>query len=469
MPVSQHLVVKWLYNACPLLRGTSSSRSKLRVFGQTHVQEFCNFCGSRDCVRVSVIKLIMPFRELSSVDHGKIQDVVRQGFERAALQVEYLSAKRDTQHQDELALQGAHQQGLISTLHANYSSNQRALVSIHRTQADVLNHHRASRRIATRTQKQTSLILRKLNSADERAIAVSNKTTASLHTIAADIKQLLSLSDNSARIHRGVREIIFLGDHQDMIMAYLSPLQHDLPSAIKSLISQHGEDIPLDGAEWLVSEFKRLVGSAAQETAACYTGSTAKSFDQWFYPKDVVGYRRHKTKKGTAYRSQDMSDVHEHDGHTRSDLWLRKRSKRSDRTWHTSMPSGDIVVSLPTDKDPQDLQEVGLRCNVTQNSSRFEIHARFLRSAASASTPTICAQLNVFTEVKVESDWRHLFRKGGIMEIDSALRKGIISPFFVDTYGDNICLHVSSFYLVIHEQQEHCAFANLVLVVRGIL
>jgi hypothetical protein len=389
----------------------------------------------------------MPFRELSFLGHAKIQDIVRQGFERAGLQVEDLSAKLDAQHQDELALQRAHKQVIISTLHANYSSNQQALVSIHRTQADALNNQHASRHIATRTQKQTSLILRTVNRADERAIAASTRTAASLNTITADLKQLLSLNDNSARIQRSGREITFLGDHQDMIMAYLSPLQHDIQSAIKSLMLQHGEDISSDSGEWLVSEFKQLVGSAAQETAAQYTDSTAKPFDQWFYPDDVVGYRRPKTRKGTAYRSPDIYDVHENDGHTRSDLWSRKRSKQSNRTWSISMPSGDVVVSLPTYRDPRDLEEVSLRCNLTQNNSTIEIHARFRRSMASASEPTICAQLHVFTEVKFEPDWDNLFEYGEISELDSALRNGTISPFFVNDYGDNVCLYVSSFYL----------------------
>jgi hypothetical protein len=398
-------------------------------------------------VRVSAFKLIMPFRELSFLGHAKIQDIVRQGFERAGLQVEDLSAKLDAQHQDELALQRAHKQAITSTLHANYSSNQQALVSIHRTQADALNNQHASRHIATRTQKQTSLILRTVNRADERAIAASTRTAASLNTITADLKQLLSLNDNSARIQRSGREITFLGDHQDMIMAYLSPLQHDIQSAIKSLILQHGEDISSDSGEWLVSEFKQLVGSAAQETAAQYTDSTAKPFDQWFYPDDVVGYRRPKKRKGTAYRSPDMYDAHKNDGHTRSDLWSRKRSKQSNRTWSISMPSGDVVVSLPTYRDPRDLEEVSLRCNLTQNNSTIEIHARFRRSMASASEPTICAQLHVFTEVKFEPDWDNLFEYGEVSELDSALRNGTISPFFVNGYGDNVCLYVSSFYL----------------------
>jgi hypothetical protein len=396
---------------------------------------------------VSAFKLIIPFRELSFLGHAKIQNIVRQGFERAGLQVEDLSAKLDAQHQDELALQRAHKQAIISTLHANHSSNQQALVSIHRTQADTLNNQHASRHIATRTQKQTSLILRTVNRADERAIAASTRTAASLNTITADLKQLLSLNDNSARIQRSGREITFLGDHQDMIMAYLSPLQHDIQSAIKSLILQHGEDISSDSGEWLVSEFKQLVGSAAQETAAQYTDSTAKPFDQWFYPDDVVGYRRPKKRKGTAYRSPDMYDAHKNDGHTRSDLWSRKRSKQSNRTWSISMPSGDVVVSLPTYRDPRDLEEVSLRCNLTQNNSTIEIHARFRRSMASASEPTICAQLHVFTEVKFEPDWDNLFEYGEVSELDSALRNGTISPFFVNDYGDNVCLYVSSFYL----------------------
>jgi hypothetical protein len=49
------------------------------------------------------------------------------------------------------------------------------------------------------------------------------------------------------------------------------------------------------------------------------------------------------------------------------------------------MPSGDMVVSIPSIHDPRGVEEVGMRCNFTQNNSTFEIHARFLRSVAYAS------------------------------------------------------------------------------------
>jgi hypothetical protein len=396
---------------------------------------------------VFVIKLLTRYRELSFVDYAKIQDAVRQGFERAGLQAEDLLTKLDAHHQDELALHGAHQQALTSTLRANYTESQQALVSIQRTQVDVLNHQHTSRRIATRAQKQTSSILRKLNSANETALTVSTETTASLNNIAADVKRILSLTDNSARLQRSGREIFFLGDHQDMIMAYLSPLQPDVQSAVRSLVSQHSEEISSGAAEWLVTEFKRLVGSAAQETAAQYTESTAKAFDQWFYPEDTIGYRKHKTRKRAAAEPPDFDDMVKNDGYTRSNLWSRRRSKQSNRTWPISTPSGDMVVSLPTHHDPQDMEEVGLRCNFTQNNSAIEIRARFLRSVAHASRPTICAQLNVFVQVDGSSRWRDLFYSGTISQLDSALRNGTISPFFVDRAGDNVCLYVSTFYL----------------------
>jgi hypothetical protein len=372
---------------------------------------------------------------------------VRQGFERAGLQAEDVSTRLDSRHRDELAFHGAHQRALASALHANHSASQQALVSIQRTQVDVLNHQHASRRIATRTQKQISSILQKLSSVDERITAASSISTASLDTISADLRKLLSLNDDTARIQRSGREVLFLGDHQDMIMAYLSPLQHDLQFAVRSLVSQYGEDISSDDADWLISEFKRLVGSAAQETASQYTESTAKAFDQWFYPEDLIGYRKPKTRRRTASQLPDYHNMHDRDGHTRSNLWSRKRLKQSNRTWPISRPSGDMVVSLPTHHEPKDVEEVGLCCNFTQNNSAFEIHVRFLRSVAYTSRPTMCAQLNVFIKVDRDNGWYEPFRNGTISQLDSALRNGTISPFFVDDDGDNICLYVSTFYL----------------------
>jgi hypothetical protein len=230
-------------------------------------------------------------------------------------------------------------------------------------------------------------------------------------------------------------------------MTYLSPLQSDLQSAGKSLVSQHGEDVSLNSAEWLVSVFKHLARSAAQETAAKYMGSIANPFDQWVYPEKIVGYRRHKTRNRTASESTNLPDVLENNCHTRSNLWSRKRPKRSSRTWSISMPSGDMMVSIPSIHDPRNLEEVGMHCNFTQNNSTFEIHARFLRSIASASQATICAQLNAFTQVDYGHAWDDIFRSGTVSQIDSLLCKGTISPFFLDTRGNNIFLFVSTLYL----------------------
>jgi hypothetical protein len=146
-----------------------------------------------------VFELIL-YRELAFADHAKIRGVVRQGFERGGLQAENLSTKLDAQHRDELAFHGAHQRALISTLHANHNENQQVLVSLNRVQVYALNHQHVSRCIATRTQKETSSILRKLNSVDGRVMAASTITTASFDMIAGDIKKLLSLNDGSSRI-----------------------------------------------------------------------------------------------------------------------------------------------------------------------------------------------------------------------------------------------------------------------------
>jgi hypothetical protein len=400
-------------------------------------------------------------RELSSLGNTNIKSVVQQGFQKAGLQTadlfETLSAKIDAQHHDMLASCSGHQQTLVSTLNTNQRSilasqnhNQQMLSSIQRTQAAVLIRQNISRRVAARTQKQTSSILHTVTRAETNALDASKRTTVSINNLAADVRQLLSLSSGSACAKRSGREMFFLGERQDMIMAYLLPIQDDMKNAIRNLISQHIGDISPDDAEWLLSEFEHLVGSAAQEQAAQYSGSTAKPFDQWSYPHDTVGYLKHTTTKSNTSGSHDFFNLPENNKQGGLNQWSRKRSKRSQRTWTIPTASGDIQISLPNQlapiRNPQGIEEVGFNFTFAQNRSILEVRARFFRDLIYASQPRMCAQLNVFVQAddEVAISFVEIIQHGTIPEIDTALRKGIISPFYLSRWGDNVFLYVSS-------------------------
>lgn len=281
-----------------------------------------------------------------------------------------------------------------------------------------------------------------------RAANASKAMMSSLDKISADVKQLLQLKNDSAQVRKSGRDIFFLGERRDQIMAYLLPLKDNLDVAMQYLMSQHGEDVSTSDVEWLRSEFKHLIDSAAQEKAARYSTSTATPIDEWSYTEDTIAYLRNTSTKRKTRAFPDSLDSSEKFDHSRPD-WLQTRSKRFQRTWSIPTASGEMEISLPDHgkkaKDAHSLDEVALCCKLEQNRTIFVISARFLRDLTYASRPRICAQLNVFTELNYNGLNRYfdIMSTVTLAEFVAALQTGEISPFHLNEIGWNVCLHVS--------------------------
>ncbi|EAT77583.2 hypothetical protein SNOG_15040 [Parastagonospora nodorum SN15] len=377
--------------------------------------------------------------ELLALGLTDVKTVMLKCFEDAGLKTDRvyqaLVAKIDAQHQDALVLHN-HQKALTSKIDNNQRNqllnqdrHQRTLITTQRTQVEILRRQDASMRVAKGTQQQTSSILRAVT----------------------DIKQLLSLNDGSLLVDQSHRAISFLGERQDRIMAYLLPFQDDIEFAIDSLISQHGHEISASDAEFLRSELQHLVGSAAQEKALQHPGSAAKSFDRWSYPQDTVGFLKNSAKNRTSSGYSYSTDG-EKITSTRQMTGSGKRWALSSRTFNVQTPSGPVDITMPRSReageDIHETAEAGISYVVTQNHSSVHVNAHFLRDLAHAGQPRIYAHLNVFTVVdEATTDRYHsgICNSTSLAKFDTALRQGIISPFHVDKYGNNLCLLVSSF------------------------
>jgi hypothetical protein len=306
----------------------------------------------------------------------------------------------------------------------------------------------------TRISKQTSCVQRTMHHAHAKASESSNKITTSLDKLETDVKQILYNSCSSSSVNQSRRDIFFLGENQDKIVARLLYLEQDVYGAIDHLISRHGSCILVRHAEWLRSEYRHLVGSAAQEQALRYPNSTARPFDRWFYHEDTVGLRNN-TRDFTTPSSRDATTpissktcASNKEDSQRQVGWPKTRRNQSNRLYSIPTSSGYMQISMPATKysseDSQSSQEVGFSVNVVQNGSTVQVHARFLRYLTSAFQPRIYAQLNVSTVIVKNSEIHsNLFRIGSLAEIDIAIRDGTISPFHVDIYGDNVCSYVS--------------------------
>jgi hypothetical protein len=408
------------------------------------------------------LALIVTSSELSALGVAETQASVQQSFRQVGLDIGDLfrvhESKLEARHQDVLATNTHHQQTLISKLDTNrqhlsakQDNHQQILTSVRRTQLDVLDRQDTVMRVTTRTQKQMCTMMQKVTRADTRASRVSKTIMDSLDNISNDIKQLQLSKKSSRKAQQSGRDIFFLGPRQDQILAYLLPMQDDLDFAIDYIISQQSDEVLPSDAEWLRSEFKHLVGSAAQEKALQYPDSTATPLDQWSYPQDTVGFMNSTTRERMAYGSWESEVPRKKDARLRPE-WLRNRPRQPQQVRSVPTASGSMKISLPERRisttDPQGTGEVGVCYTIKQNRSSFEIRARFLRDLTYASRPRLYAQLNIFVEIDNNYFYSRLFANGTMAEVDDALRKGIISPFHIDKYGDSPLLFVSLFSLL---------------------
>jgi hypothetical protein len=334
-----------------------------------------------------------------------------------------------------------------------HDAGTQAISSVQSALSDVLGRQRKATHLSEHTHKQTTTVLRTLKRADMRVAKASRTQIGMLSDVATDVKTLLSLSnDGAVQVQQSNRTISFLGERQDKILTWLLPHQDDLISAIDQLVSQHGQEVSIPHVYWLRSEIGDLVDSAMVERTAQIRRSGARSIDQWSYPEDTVGYLRDRKQKRTVngpFESTRLAQ-NEEEEEERAISRLHKVRKYRNKTWTITTPSGRIDVALPNSspkgRPARHTEEVSFSSALTQGQTSVAIHARFLRDMASARCLRQYTQLNVFTTVGSEIDnaCRELCETGTIEDVDLALRKGIISPFHLDGWAENVCLGVST-------------------------
>lgn len=414
----------------------------------------------RSCHHTFVFILTIAISELTELGDAQVESYVRGQFQEARVEIsEMLQSLDDSlnaHHRTLLRTQQVNQQVLVSQfgrcqkrVSAKQEAHQRTLASIQQTQTNVLQRQDTIARLVSHTQKQNAVIIRALKEANLKKMSKLIDVPASLDRPMDLPRKDDSIHGVDQRAKRGGRDIFFLGERQDQIMAYLLLLQDDLNFAIDFMVSQHRDGVSSSDAEWLRSELEHLMSSASQENALRYVNSTATSMDQWLYPEDTVGYLRStltRRKPNLPRKSSSASRKYTREKPKRP---LRKCGYNTHRTWSVLTKSGSIDIILPDKrvaaKELRACNEVGFCCTVANSRSVVQIRARFLRHLSHASQPKICAQLNMFVVLNDDS-WRAyggLLKSGTLQDIDSALRRGMISPFHLGSYGDNLLLWVS--------------------------
>jgi hypothetical protein len=271
-------------------------------------------------------------------------------------------------------MQTTHQQGLASTLDAHHQqqastsvNHQQALMStVTSNQGQVLAHYNGLKRLSMRNYQQSTVVANKVDTASQTSSAHHFRTRDMVGTLTAEVQRLqVSLSSGSVRQRQSGRDISFPGEHSDMIMAHLLPLQSDLERALDDMIAQYGQDVSAHDVQWLQSEFWHLVDSAAQERASYHPESTAQAFDQWSYPEDTVGFLKLSAKKQTECSSVWPPLARSQAEATQSSWMSRERRKRPNQTFSMEIPAGVLRISMPhlgrtkyASRDTQTIEEL---------------------------------------------------------------------------------------------------------------
>jgi len=264
------------------------------------------------------------------------------------------------------------------------------------------------------------------------------------------------------RTQRWMRNIFFFGERRDMIMAYLLLVKPHLEAAFRNLLTDGIERFSPHYVDWLRYEFDYLVASASQEEATRHRGSSAASFDRWHYSEETMPH--HSRASGRAIEeSNTSSDTPEADY---ANLYLSAPVIAGQRAYTQTTPFGSLRIQSPRRavkakfKRPNNEASFTFTCGIGQ--SVHAIHAHFLRNAANASNPGLCAQLSVFTLAESETHYNKLFASAGVEEIDDALRRGVISPYEINREGRNLCLYVSFYIRVSDRVMKEADLHNLV-------
>ena len=243
---------------------------------------------------------------------------------------------------------------------------------------------------------------------------------------------------------RWMRNVYFYGERRDMIMAYLLLVKPHLETAFQNILNDGIERFPPHHIDWLQHEFDHLIASAAQEEAAAHHESSATSIDRWHYSGETMPY--HSLVPGCEIKELNNTSVTPEADY--ANLYLSALVMAGERAYTQTTPFGSLRIQSPLrackSKFKSQSNEVNFTFTCGIGQSVHAIHAHFLRNAASASNPGLCAQLSVFTLAESEIQYDQLFASANVEEFDNALRKGQISPYHINREGRNLCLYVSS-------------------------
>lgn len=352
-------------------------------------------------------------------------------------------SKLDTQYQEARADKRAREHVTTKKLDLHHELNQekfnkaeQSLVSILDTETKGLRRQNRIAQTTARTHTQTQRISTDLRRANKSSFTEYKYTQQQVSGLTNEVRGLrVAIVEKASAAKKIGGKVQFFGENRDMIMGGLRTVHESLTSATDQILSTDKDVHTKRFCFRLEDEVKRLLSSAAQEAAATYTGSTATPFDKWSYTDhhSIATSERKPICKASS-KALRAAPVHGGDQVRRWKPW---------QTVKLSTPAGKVRISYRSHRFNMDglesLEELTFSLSPHDNKAHH-IQLYFTYRTVPYRRPQLCAQLNIFTVIPHDRSsqlmyWK-LFGRGSLSEIDSALRSGTISPYYV-TNGIN--------------------------------
>lgn len=239
-----------------------------------------------------------------------------------------------------------------------------------------------------------------------------------------------------------------------MIMMYLLSMEDQVKYAAEQILKSRSVGVSMRQVCWLESRFRDLLASASQMDAARRTNSTARTSDHWILPKLIGAGPSSVAEESTADPSDNGTGTHltSHTTAAKDLKAIAVRERRRRNTFWFQTPAGDVSVQLPWDDtgiaDVNSVDEISLGFAWKANGTSVAANAVFLNQRGGFSQNNICAQLNIFTVLRVQDvcdQYSRVFEYKAIDDIDLSIRKGDINPYAMDDDGNYLCIWVSLF------------------------
>lgn len=232
-----------------------------------------------------------------------------------------------------------------------------------------------------------------------------------------------------------------MGESPEALLTSLLLLREHLSSAILKTISLNQRASP-ESLYQILSEVECLLASATQEAAALIPGSSATPFDDWIYTGRTIGTRGVMVPKSAS----QWSRRHVSGGAACQRTIHRPSGARE--TLYFDLPTGNLWLHVNVaSHDPNDVctsEQSGLFFVPSPAVGGLAVDARFLKVSGEGLEPRLNTQLNAFYVVTdLSEQCFDLIHDGTLEEIDTALRKGAISPYHISEHGVHWWLWVS--------------------------